>query len=316
MTSRRVTIACPVYNEQSVIPLLLERVLAVLDETPGGPHEFLVVDDGSSDGTLRLLEEAAARDPRISVVALSRNFGHQAAMSAAIDYASGDVALLMDGDLQDSPEALPELLAKLDDGFDVVYVRRTRRKESLLLRLSYLVAYRIIARLSQLALPVDAGDFALLSRRALDAVRALPERQRYLRGLRSWVGFRQTGVSVERAARVAGEPKYNISRLIGLALDGAFAFSSAPLRFIGVLGGLTLLLAVGFSVFAVYAKLVLDRSPAGFTALTVLLSGIGGMVLLSLWIIGEYIGRIYEEVKHRPVYLVDRVSGHAAHPRR
>lgn len=315
MTGRRVTIACPVYNEESVIPLLLERVLAVLDATPGGPHQFLVVDDGSSDGTVRLLDEAAARDPRITVVVLSRNFGHQAAMSAAFDHATGDVALIMDGDLQDSPEALPELLAKLDEGFDVIYVRRTRRKESIFLRLSYRVAYRIITRLSRLALPVDAGDFALLSRRALDAVRALPERQRYLRGLRSWVGFRQAGVSVERAARAAGEPKYNISRLIGLALDGAFAFSSAPLRFIGVVGALTLLLAIGFSLFAIYAKVVLDRSPAGFTALTVLLTGIGGMVLLSLWIIGEYIGRIYEEVKRRPIYVVDRVSGSTPHPR-
>ena len=307
MNARRVTIAIPIHDEEAVIPALLGRVLAVLDTTPGGPHELLLVDDGSRDRSLALLEEAARRDPRIVVVVLSRNFGHQAALTAAFDHARGDVMLLMDGDLQDPPEALSTLLARLDEGYDVVYVRRTRRKEPLWLRASYHVAYRMIAKLSKIALPTDAGDFAILSRRAIDAVRDLPERQRYLRGLRSWVGFRQTGVEVERAARAAGESKYSVRRLIGLALDGAFAFSTAPLRFIGVLGGSVLALSVAFSVYAIYARLVLGQSPAGFTALTVLGTLVGGMLLLSLWIIGEYVGRIYEEVKRRPVYMVDRV---------
>jgi dolichol-phosphate mannosyltransferase len=316
MTARRVTIAVPIHNEEEVIPALLSRVLAVLDATPGGPHEFLLVDDGSRDRSLALLEEAARRDPRLVVVVLSRNFGHQAALSAAFDHARGDVLLLMDGDLQDPPEALTDLLAKLDEGYDVVYVRRTRRKEPLWLRASYHVAYRMIARLSRIALPVDAGDFALLSRRAIDAVRELPERQRYLRGLRSWVGFRQTGLEVERAARAAGRSKYSVRRLLGLALDGAFAFSTAPLRFIGVMGGLVLVGSIAFSIFAVYAKFFLGRSPAGFTALTVLGTLVGGMILLSLWIIGEYVGRIYEETKRRPVYLVDRVVRSAGAPAR
>ena len=311
MSTRRVTIAVPIHNEQEVIPALLARVSAVLDATPGGPHELLLVDDGSRDRSLALLEEAARKDARITVVVLSRNFGHQAALTAAFDHARGDVMLLMDGDLQDPPEALPALLARLDEGYDVVYVRRTRRKEPFWLRASYHVAYRIIASLSRIALPADAGDFAVLSRRAIDAVRDLPERQRYLRGLRSWVGFRQTGLEVERAARAAGVSKYSLRRLIGLALDGAFAFSTAPLRFIGVAGGITLLGSIAFSLFAVYAKLVLGRSPQGFTALTVLGTLVGGMILLSLWIIGEYVGRIYEEVKRRPVYLVDRVVGRA-----
>ena len=309
MSMRRVTIAIPIHNEEEVIPALLERVCAVLDATPGGPHELLLVDDGSRDRSLALLEDATRRDPRITLVVLSRNFGHQAALTAAFDHARGDVMLLMDGDLQDPPEALPALLARLDEGYDVVYVRRTRRKEPFWLRASYHVAYRMIAVLSRIALPADAGDFALLSRRAIEAVRDLPERQRYLRGLRSWVGFRQTGLEVERAARAAGVSKYSLRRLIGLALDGAFAFSTAPLRFIGVAGGITLLGSVAFSVFAIYAKLVLGRSPQGFTALTVLGTLVGGMILLSLWIIGEYVGRIYEEVKRRPVYLVDRVVG-------
>lgn len=304
---RRVSIAIPIFNEEDVLPALLQRVTSVLDAVPGGPHELLLVNDGSRDKSLQLLEEAAARDPRIVVVNLSRNFGHQAAVSAAFDYAAGDAMLVMDGDLQDPPEALHRLLAQMDEGYDVVYVRRVQRKESWWLRVCYHAAYRLIARMSRLALPVDAGDFALLSRRAIDAIRALPERQRYVRGLRSWVGFRQTGIEIERDARAAGESKYSVSRLIGLALDGAFAFSTAPLRFIGVMGGFVLAFSLLFSVYAVLAKFLWGASPRGFTALTVLLTLIGGMLLLSLWIIGEYVGRIYEEVKRRPVYIVDRV---------
>jgi dolichol-phosphate mannosyltransferase len=295
-----------------VIPALISRVCAVLDATPGGPHEILLVDDGSRDGSLRLMEEAALKDPRISILVLSRNFGHQAALTAAFDHAGGDAMLIMDGDLQDPPEALPRLLERLDEGFDVVYARRTGRKEPVWLRMSYHLAYRLIGQLSSISIPTDTGDFAILSRRVIDAVRDLPERQRYLRGLRSWVGFRQTGVDVTRDARAAGVSKYSLGGLIGLALDGVFAFSTAPLRFIGVAGGLALLASVAFSLFAVWAKLVLDRSPQGFTALTVLGTLMGGMILLSLWVIGEYLGRIYEEVKRRPVYLVERLVRHEA----
>jgi len=305
--SLRVSIGIPIYNEEAVIPTLLARTLSVLDATPGGPHELLLVDDGSRDRSQELLLKAAALDPRVAVVVFSRNFGHQAALSAVYDFCRGDVLLVMDGDLQDPPEALPVLLDRMKDGYDVVFVRRKGRKEPLLLRASYHIAYRIIARMSRLALPVDAGDFALLSRRAVDAVRTLPERQRYLRGLRSWVGFRQTGVAVERDARAAGESKYSFGALVRLALDGAFAFSTAPLRFIGVLGALVTLGGALYATYAVFAKLVLERSPQGFTTLTVLLTSIGGMILLSLWIIGEYIGRTYEEVKRRPVYVVDRI---------
>ena len=309
MTGRRVTIAIPIHNEEEVLPELLRRVFAVLDQTPGGPHELLIVDDGSRDRSLPILEEAAKRDARLRVIVLSRNFGHQAAVSAAFDHAGGDVMMVMDGDLQDAPEALPILLGRLDEGYDVVYVRRAQRKESVWLRTSYHLAYRMIAKLSKLALPVDAGDFALLSRRAVDAVRALPERQRYLRGLRSWVGFRQTGEVIERHARAAGESKYSVGGLIGLALDGTFAFSTVPLRLIGALGGFVLMFAAVFSMYAVYVRLVHGQSPQGFTALTVLVTVIGGMILVSLWIIGEYVGRIYEEVKRRPIYLVDRTVG-------
>ncbi len=308
MTPRRVSVAIPVHNEEAVLPQLFARLRAVLDRIPGGPHEVVFVDDGSRDGSRAVLEAEAARDPRLVVVSLSRNFGHQAALSAAFDHVSGDAVLVMDADLQDSPEALPDLLARLDEGYDVVYVRRIARKESWWLRASYHVAYRLIARISDVKLPVDAGDFALMSRRVVDALRSLPERERYLRGLRTWLGFRQTSIAVERAERAAGDSKYTVAKLIGLALDGAFAFSVVPLRVSAVVGSLAIAAAGAFALYAIYAKVVLNEPTQGFTALVVLFTFLIGMVLISLWIIGEYLGRVYEEVKRRPIYIVDRVT--------
>ncbi len=206
----RLSIAIPVFNEEAVVPELLQRVRAVLTAIPGGPHELLFVDDGSSDRTVQLLDAAAQDDSRIRVIVLSRNFGHQAAFSAALAHVRGDAIVLMDGDLQDAPEAIPEFIERYQQGYDVVYARRVRRKEGLLLRTAYALSYRLIAWSSNITLPLDAGDFALLSRRVVDTVNALPERQRYLRGLRTWVGFRQIGIDVERHERWAGRPKYTL----------------------------------------------------------------------------------------------------------
>jgi dolichol-phosphate mannosyltransferase len=259
-----------------------------------------------------LLEAETRSDPSVVVVALSRNFGHQAALSAALDHVSGDVVLLMDADLQDTPEVLPVLLAKMDEGNDVVYARRVARRESWWLRLTYHLAYRLIARLSKVQLAVDSGDFALLSRRVVDELRTLPERERYLRGLRSWVGFRQAAVDVPRGERAAGESKYSLAKLFGLALDGVFAFSVVPLRLAAALGAAAILAAGLFALYALYVRIVLGQSPQGFTALIVVMTFLIGVVLLSLWIIGEYLGRVYEEVKRRPLYVVDRVTRGAA----
>ena len=307
-TNRRVSLAIPVFNEEAVLPELIERVGRVLDAVPGGPHEVVFVNDGSRDRSQELLEAAAAADPRLVVVKFSRNFGHQAALSAALDHVTGDVVMTMDADLQDTPEALSTLLERLDEGYDVVVVRRVARKESWWLRASYHVAYRLIAKMSDVPMPVDAGDFALMSRRVVDALTALPERERYLRGLRTWVGFRQTTVEVPRAARAAGETKYSLAKLMSLALDGAFSFSIVPLRLSAAIGFTAFLGAFLFSLYAVYAKVVLDQSPQGFTALIVAGTFLAGILLIAIWIIGEYVGRIYEEVKRRPVYVVDSVT--------
>lgn len=307
-TNRRISLAIPVFNEEAVLPELLTRVAQVLDAIPGGPHEVVFVNDGSRDRSQAMLEAAAAADPRFVVVQFSRNFGHQAALSAALDQVTGDAVLTMDADLQDTPEVLPALLARLDEGFDVVVVRRVARKESLWKRAGYHVAYRLIARMSDVPIGVDAGDFALMSRRVVNALVALPERERYLRGLRSWVGFRQATVEVPRAARAAGETKYSLARLMSLALDGAFSFSVVPLRISAAIGFTAFLGALLFSVYAVYARVVLGQSPQGFTALFVAGTFLAGVVLIAIWIIGEYVGRIYAEVKRRPIYVIDSIT--------
>jgi dolichol-phosphate mannosyltransferase len=307
MSAFRLSVAIPLHNEEAGIPELLRRLGIVLDSIPGGPHEMVLVDDGSRDRTLEMLQAAARRDPRLVVVALSRNFGHQAALSAALDYVSGDVIVAMDGDLQDRPEAIPALLAKHREGFDVVYAQRVKRKESWPLRLSYFVFYRLLASLADTRLPLDSGDFALMSRQVVDQMRAAPEHNRYLRGLRSWVGFRQTGLIVERDERFAGTTNYGPIKLLKLASDGLFSFSIVPLRAAAMLGLIAILLSAAFSFYTLYAKLFLDRAPAGFTAIMLFMSFLTGVQLFFLGVIGEYIGRIYQETKRRPLYVVGSV---------
>jgi dolichol-phosphate mannosyltransferase len=302
----RVSLAIPVFNEEAVAPELLRRTTAVLDTLPNGPHEIVLVDDGSSDRTLEVLEEAAKQDPRLVVVALSRNFGHQIALAAALDHVNGDVVILMDGDLQDPPEAIPILLETYGKGFDVVYVRRVNRKEAWWLRLCYYIFYRLVALLSSTQLPLDAGDFGLMSRRVIDEMRRMPEHHRYLRGMRSWVGFRQTGIPIERSQRLAGRTKYSPLKLLKLASDGIFAFSIVPLRAAALLGALAITFSLLFMLYALYAKVV-HHSPQGFTALIVVVTFLSGVNLFFLGIIGEYVGRIYEEAKARPHYVVRSV---------
>ncbi len=305
----RVSIAIPIFNEEETIPELLVRTSAVLDELPGGPHEMLFVDDGSDDASLRLLEDEAAADPRIVIVSFSRNFGHQVALTAALDYVQGDVTILLDGDLQDPPEAIPRFLDKYREGYDVVYALRRSRKEGPLLRASYFLYYRLVTNMANVELPLDAGDFGLLSKRVVREIRRSPERHRYLRGLRAWAGFRQIGIEVDRDPRVAGASKYTFGRLLRLAFDGLFAFSVVPLRLAAIVGGLAILASMTFSVYSLYAKLFLDRSPRGFTAIILVVSFVSGVILFFLGVIGEYVGRVYEEVKRRPLYVVSRIVG-------
>jgi glycosyltransferase involved in cell wall biosynthesis len=305
----RISVAIPVYNEERVIPELLRRVRLVLDKIPGGPHEIMLVDDGSSDRTFEIVAEAAAQDPRIVAISLSRNFGHQSAGSAALDNVTGDAVVVMDGDLQDSPEVICDFIREYNRGFDVVYAQRIGRKEGWLLRSCYFLFYRLLALFSNLRLPLDSGDFALLSRRVIDELRRLPEHHRYLRGLRAWVGFRQTGIQVERSERFSGNSKYSFMKLLALAFDGIFAFSVVPLRVASIFGLLTILCSCLYATYAIYVKVILGQSPQGFTALIVGITFLSGVQLLFLGVIGEYLGRVYEETKGRPHYIVGKIVG-------
>jgi dolichol-phosphate mannosyltransferase len=301
------TVAIPVYNEESNLPELYRRLKTVLEGIPG-QHQMLFVNDGSRDGTGDLLSAMVLCDPLVKAVHFARNFGHQAALSAALDHAEGDAVVLMDGDLQDTPESIPKFVAEHQRGFDVVYAIRTKRKEGWLLRTAYASFYWLISRISDVDLPQGAGDFGLMSGRVLRIVRACPERHRYLRGLRRWAGFRQTGIEVERDTRYRGESKYSWLKLFRLAADGIFSFSAVPLRAASWMGMLTIACAATFSVYATVAHLFFSRSPQGFTALITAITFLAGVQLIFLGVIGEYIGRIYEQVKQRPLYLVDRIE--------
>jgi dolichol-phosphate mannosyltransferase len=311
VTGQRLSVAIPVFNEEQVLPELLARLRRVLNDVPGGPHELVFVDDGSADRTFELLAAAAAHDPGIVAIALSRNFGHQIAITAALDHVSGDLVVVMDGDLQDPPEAIPVLLEKQREGFDVVYAQRVLRKEGWLLRACYFLFYRALTTVSTVRLPIDAGDFAVLSRRVVDHLKEAPEHHRYLRGLRAWVGYRQIGIPVERAKRDAGHSKYGAIKLLGLALDGVFAFSMAPLRAAAVLGAVAMFLSLLFAAYSIYVRLFTERTTQGFTALILAMTFLAGVELLVMGIVGEYVGRIYEEVKRRPHYVIDRIARQA-----
>jgi len=302
-----ISVAIPVYNEEAIVTELLRRTCDVLDNIPGGPHQIVLVDDGSSDRTCELLEEAARRDSRIVAVALSRNFGHQTALAAALDYVTGDVTVMMDGDLQDPPEAIPVCLSSYKQGYDVVYAQRVKRKEAWWLRACYYLFYRIIAALSSIRLPLDSGDFGLMSRRVIEQIRNMPEHHRYIRGMRTWVGFRQVGVPIERDARRSGETKYSPLRLLKLASDGIFAFSIVPLRAAALTGAVATAMSVLYAIYSLYVRLT-SHSPQGFTALILALTFFSGINLFFLGIIGEYVGRIYEEAKGRPHYVVRKVT--------
>ena len=303
----RVSIAIPLFNEADGVNELLRRVCAVVDAIPGTRHEILLVDDGSTDETLALLRAAADHDGRLVVISLSRNFGHQAACAAGLKHARGDVCVLMDGDLQDPPEQIPNFLEKAKQGYDVVYAVRAKRKEGGLLKLCYFLFYRIQGALSEQPMPLDAGDFCLMSRRVVDFLNASVERQRYLRGLRAWVGFKQIGITVERDPRASGQPKYSWGKLFTLAVDGIFSHSILPLRAATFLGVSAIGLSLAVTTHALYGKWIRGDSPPGYTAQVVTMIFFSGVQLVFLGVIGEYVGRIFEEVKRRPSFVVDQV---------
>ncbi len=305
-----ISIVIPAFNEETGIEELYRRITAAAADW-GDTHELIIVDDGSRDRTLALCQEIAAGDPRFKVLSLTRNFGHQPAVTAGLDHASGDIVAVMDADLQDPPEVLKLFLDKIREGYDVVYAVRTKRKEGPFKRISYYLYYRILRRLATLDIPLDSGDFCVMRGEVVQTMNALPERNRFVRGLRTWVGYRQTGLAYERQSRFAGEPKYTFRKLLKLALDGVINFSYQPLQFslmIGVGMGMLCLL-LGFLIIVQYLAdwTVLGFNPRqarGWTSLIFTLLFCSAMQLFCMGILGEYIGRLFEEAKRRPVYLV------------
>jgi len=304
--SRRISVVIPVFNEQETLPELRRRLEESLRKYD---FEVIFVDDGSRDSTLALLVSYNAADPRFKAVSFSRNFGHQVAISAGIEVADGDAVILMDGDLQDPPEVLPQFIDKMAEGYEVVYAVRRQRKENILKRAAYATFYRILRRVSYLNIPLDSGDFCIMDRNVADVLRALPERTRFVRGLRTWAGFNQIGLEYERDRRYAGKPKYNFGKLLKLAYDGIVAFSDVPLKVAVYLGMMSAVTAFFYAMVVVYEKVTNNIPVAGWSSTIVVILALGGLVLMTLGIIGEYISRIYEEVKRRPLYVIKQRIG-------
>lgn len=302
------SIVIPAYNEEALLDELYRRLEGAL-EPLGLAYEVILVNDGSRDKTQEMLDGFSAKNPRFKAIHFSRNFGHQAAVTAGLDHAAGQAVMVMDADLQDPPELAGPMLAKLREGWHVVYGVRRKRKESLLKRLAYWGYYRTLKLVTNVEIPLDAGDFAMLDRRVVDALRALPERNRFVRGIRSWVGYRQTGLEYERDARFAGDVKYTFSKLVRLALDGIISFSNAPLRLAVYLGLFFSFIALAGVFFWPLYKYFLGVDVPGWTSLIMVTLFMGGVQMLTLGLVGEYVSRIYDEVKQRPVYIVaDRTN--------
>lgn len=301
------SLVVPLYNEEENLPELRTRLGSLLDQYPG---EAVLVDDGSRDRTPEMLDELTADDPRFRAVHLSRNFGHQAAVAAGLQYSQGRAVVVMDADLQDPPELVPQLIARWREGYEVVYAKRAgREREGVAKRLLAWGYYRILRRLVGLDLPADTGDFCLMDRRVVDLLNAMPERNRYIRGLRAWVGFRQTAVEFVRPPRHAGEVKYTLRRSLGLALNGIISLSKAPLRLATYFGFLVSL--ASFALALIYFIQRLQGREAfvkGWASTVIIMLFLGGVQLLTIGIIGEYLSRIYDEVKQRPLYVVRGVT--------
>ena len=303
------------HNEEGNARALYDRVVAALEPFR---WELVVVDDGSSDGTAGILAELAAADERVKVISLSRNFGHQAAITAGLEHAVGDAVAMIDADLQDPPELIVDMVQRWRDGADVVYaVRESREGETRMKLYTAHVFYRIMARLAKLDLPVDSGDFRLMDRRALDALLAMPERSRFLRGMTVWIGFTQTAVTYQRAARAAGETKFTLRKMLRFSFDAISSFSYFPLQMATLIGfaiSAFAFLAIPLTIIARYSDLFVP----GISSTLVVILLLGGIQLMTLGVIGEYVGRIYDEVKRRPLYVVretTNIDADAAGPR-
>lgn len=312
---QKISVVVPVFNEIEVIDVCHERLTSVMAAIDGYTYELIFIDDGSTDRTHERLLELRAGDPHLKVVKFSRNFGHQVAVTAGVDEADGDAIVVIDADLQDPPEVIPGMVAKWQEGFDVVYgVRKRRVGESRMKIWTAAAFYRLLRAFTNIEIPVDVGDFRLISARAADYLRQLRENDRFVRGLVSWVGFKQVGLPYERDSRLAGETKYPLRKMMKFAIDGITSFSNMPLKLASWLGYLTSFLAFAY-LASVFVQRAMGHTVEGWATIMVAMLFLGGVQLICIGIIGEYIGRIFNETKSRPLYVIESVHSAIADER-
>lgn len=312
---KTISIVIPTYKSEANLPTLVERLDAVLRET-SYEYEIVIVNDASPDNTMSVLRRICEENSRVRVIALSRNFGQQIATTAGLQHVSGDAVIVMDDDLQDPPETIPPLLEQWEAGYDVVYAIRASRQEGPLKRMGYKLVYKVIGKMSQIHIPPDSGDFGLMDRKVVDVINNMPERNRFVRGLRAWAGYKQIGVEYARAARHEGKPSYNLPKIIKLFADGVLAFSNVPLQWASTMGLIVSALAFGGMILTflqwVLTRIAPDNPIAiwpGFSTIVLSILFLGGVQLVGVGILGAYIARIYDEVKSRPQYLIEEKIG-------
>lgn len=305
---KKISVVIPMYNEEEVAKTSYLRIQKVLEELEQYDYEMIFVNDGSKDKTLELLEEMAQKNEKVKIISFARNFGHQAAVTAGIRYVTGEAIVIIDADLQDPPELLPEMIALWEEGNEVIYGQRKSRKgESAFKLLTAKMFYNTLNALSDVEIPKDTGDFRLVDRKVIDVINSLPEHNKFLRGLFSWVGFKQKAYRYERQERQAGKTKYPFRKMWKLASDGIISFSTKPLKIVGGLGFLTIILSIGILIYSLVSYIFnLNNLAPGWTSIMVAITLFSGVQLLSIWIISEYIARIYDETRNRPEYIIDK----------
>ncbi len=302
----QVSFVIPVYNEESNLPMLADRLVKIMDQSPI-TLEAVLIDDGSWDNSRTMLQQLALSDPRFHVVLLSRNHGHQLALTAGLSVARGSEGVfVLDGDLQDPPELLDTFYAKFKEGYDVVYAVREKRKEVFYKRFAYFIFYRILKKIANIDIPLDSGDFSFISRRVVNVLNKMPEESRFIRGMRTWIGFKQIGIAYDRQERASGDSKYSFSKLVQLALNGIYNFSEFPIKFVTSLGGFAIVSSVIYLISVIVKKLFFDQVIEGFTALLFVIILFGGIQLMAIGVLGEYILRIFFQSKSRPNFIIEK----------
>lgn len=308
MEKKKVSLVIPMYYEEEVANKCYEKVKEILNELEKYDYEIIFVNDGSKDKTLEILEKIAEKDKKVKVISFSRNFGHQAAVTAGLKEVTGDAIVIIDADLQDPPELIPDMLKYWEDGNEVIYGKRKKRKgESVFKLLTAKMFYKTLNSLSDVEIPKDTGDFRLVDRKVVDVINSMPEHNKFLRGLWGWIGFRQMPYEYERQERFAGKTKYPLKKMLKLASDGIISFSTKPLKLVGALGIVSILISIAILIYALISFIFkLNNLSAGWTSIMVAVTFFAGVQLLSIWIMSEYIGRIYDETKQRPQYIIDK----------